>query len=98
MTPIHFILALAILVFAAYIVVMNWGCVIVSMRNKRRGIDRHHSTVPIISIILAALAYFIYPRPDKMWLFSVPLLDIANWSLLWLPAGLIPEARTKENT
>ena len=98
MTPIHFILALAILVFAAYIVVMNWGCVIVSMRNKRRGIDRHHSTVPIISIILAALAYFIYPRPDKMWMFSVPLLDIANWSLLWLPVVLIRESRTKRIT
>src|ERR1043166_285418 len=97
MTPIRFILALAILVFAAYIVVMNWGCVIVSMRNKRRGIDRHHSTVPIISIILAALAHLIYPKPDRNWMIVIPLLDIANWSLLALPFVLFREWR-KKNT
>jgi hypothetical protein len=89
------ILATAILLLAAYIVVMNWGCVIVSMSNKRRGIDRHHSTVPIVSFVLAALAYLIHPRPGKMWMIFVPLLDIANWSLLWLPVALIREARRK---
>ena len=98
MTIARFILALAILLFAAYIVVMNWGCVIVSMRNKRRGIDRHHSTVPIVSFIFTALAFLIYPRPDKMWMISVPLLDIANWSLLWFPVVLIRESRTKRIT
>jgi hypothetical protein len=86
------ILALMILLLAAYIVVMNWGCVIVSLRNKKRGIDRHHSMVPILSLILAALACLAYPAPEKMWLISVPLLDIANWSLLWLPVGLIRES------
>jgi hypothetical protein len=35
MTAARFILSIAILLFAAYVVVMNWGCVIVSMRNKR---------------------------------------------------------------
>jgi hypothetical protein len=78
MTVARFILAIAILVFAACVVVMNWGCVIVSLRNKRRAIDRHHSTVPIVSFVLAALAYLVYPRPDSMWMTSVPLLDIAN--------------------
>ena len=98
MTTARFILSIAILVFAAYIVVMNWGCVIFSMRNKRRGIDRQHSTVPIVSFALAALAYLIYPRPDKMWMISVPVLDIANWSLLWLPVVLVREAKRKRIT
>jgi hypothetical protein len=98
MTIVRFILAIAILLFAAYIVVMNWGCVIFSMRNKIRGIDRHHSTVPIVSFVLAALAYLIYPRPDKTWMIAVPMLDIANWSLLWLPVALIRALRTKRIT
>lgn len=95
MTTARLILAIAILLFGAYIVVMNWGSVIVSTRNKKRGIDRHHSTVPIISFVLAALAYLIYPHPDKMWMISVPLLDVANWSLLLLPVVLIRESRKK---
>ena len=98
MTSIRFILAIAILLFAAYVVVMNWGCVIVSRRNKRRRIDQHHSTIPIVSLILAALAYLLYPRPDKIWMISVPLLDIANWSLLLLPGVLLRELRTKRVT
>lgn len=95
MTIARFIIASVFLIFAAYIVVMNWGCVIASARNKQRGIDRHHSTVPLVSVFLTILAYLIYPKPDKMWLISLPLLDIANWSLLWLPVVLIREARKK---
>ena len=98
MTAARSILAIAILLFAGYIVVMNWGCVIISMRNKKRGIDRHHSTVPIVSFVLTALANLIYPWPDKMWMISVPLIDIANWSLLWLRVVLIREARRKRIT
>jgi hypothetical protein len=98
MTIVRFILAIAIPLFAAYVVVMDRGCVIVSMRNKRRGIDRHHSTVPIVSFVLAALAYLVYPHPDRTWMISVPLLDIANWSLLWPPVVLIRASRTKKIT
>jgi hypothetical protein len=96
MITARLIIAIVILVFALLIVVMNWGCVIVNMRNKKRGIDRHHSAVPIVSLVLAALAYLIYPRPDNTWMFAIPLLDIANWCLLWLPVALIRQARTKE--
>jgi hypothetical protein len=95
MTIARFIFAFAILLIAAYIVVMNWGCVIISIRNKRRRIDRHHSTVPIVSFILAALAYGLYPRADGRWMIAVPLLDIANWSLLWLPVALFREWKKK---
>src|SRR3569832_1023077 len=96
MTTARFILAIAILFYAAYIVVMNWGFVIVSSRNKRRGIDRHHSTVPIVSLVLAALASFIYPLRDQMWIISVPALDIANWSMFLLPVVVIRESRAKK--
>jgi hypothetical protein len=56
MDTTRLILAIIILLLAGYIVAMNWGCVIVSFRNKRRGIDRHHSTVPVVFFILVALA------------------------------------------
>ena len=97
MSTIRFILAIAILLLAGYVVVMNWGCVIVSMNNKRRGIDWHHSTVPILSVILVALASLTYPRPDTMWMIYVPLLDIANWSLLWLPVVLIEKREQRKS-
>lgn len=98
MATIRLILAIIILLFAAYIVVMNWGCVIVSSRNRRLGIDRHHSTVPVVTLVLVVLAYLLYPRQDKSWMIVIPLLDIANWSLLWLPVMLIREARRKRIT
>ena len=90
-------LAIVVLLLAGYVVVMNWGCVFVSTRNKKLGIDRHHSMVPIISFVLTALAYLIFPRPDKIWMISVPLLDIANWSILLLPFVLIRESRNKKS-
>ena len=98
MATIRLILTIVILLFAAYIVVMNWGFVFVSSRNRRRGIDRHHSTVPVVTLVLVALAYLLYPRQDKSWMIVIPLLDIANWSLLWLPVVLIREARRKRIT
>ena len=53
--------AVILMLLAAYIVVMNWVCVIISMRNKWQGIDKHHSTVPVVSLILAILANLLYP-------------------------------------
>ena len=102
MSIVRFILALAILLLAAYIVVMNWSCVVASLRNKRHGIDRHYSTVPIMSFLLTALASLIYPLAEKRWMVSVPLLDIANWSAVWgfisLPVLCIREAKAKKTT
>ena len=98
MPSARFIIAIALLLLAAYIVVMNWGCVLVSLRNQRRGIARHHSTSPLISLLFTALAYFFYPPPDRLWLFFLPLLDIANWNLLWLPVVLLHEARTRKRS
>ena len=96
MTFARLIIAIVILVFALCICVMNWGCVIINMRNKKHRIDQHHSTVPLVSLVLVALAHLIYPRPDRNWMIAIPLFDIANWRLLWLPVALIRQARTKE--
>lgn len=85
-----------ILVFTVYLVAMNWGCVIVSEINRRKKIDRHHSTVALVSLFLAWCAYFVCPSSGRIWVFVVPLCDIANWLVLWLPFWLIKEAWQKK--
>src|SRR3954454_19885828 len=95
------IVSLALLLFAAYIAVMNWGCAIVSLRNKRRGIDQYHSTVPIVSFVITAIAIVVHPRPHKAWMLAVPLLDVGNWvvvlGVLWLPVTLVRMMRNKRD-
>jgi len=79
------VLSIAILLSAGLVVVGNWGCVIGSFRNRRRGIDKHHSTVPMVSLVLSLFAYGVYPYSPKNWMFILSLLDPSNWSLLAIP-------------
>lgn len=89
MTELRTIAASLVMLFGASVAIMNWGCVIASMRNKRRGIDKHHSTVPLISLIAAGLAYFICPHHSKIWIGLIPALDIGNWMLvIGLPVAI----------
>lgn len=74
--------SILLMLLAAYIVIMNWGCVIVSKRNKSKGIDKYHSTVPFVSFILASFAFVLYPFTPKGWIGIIPLVDISNWMLL----------------
>jgi hypothetical protein len=97
-TLARLIIAIVIPVFALGIVLMNWWCVIINRRNKKRGIERHYSTIPLVSLPLAALAYLIFPRPNRGWIFVFPLLDIANWRLLWLPLALLRDKRRKQSS
>ena len=96
MTTARLIIMIVILFFALCIVAINWSSVIRNMRNKRHGIHHHHSSIPIVSFILVALSYIIYPRPDKGVALIIPLLDVANWRLLWLPVAMIRHAWKKE--
>lgn len=83
---LRFILLLA----ATLVVVINWSCVIVSCRNKRRGIDRHHSVVPVVSAILVVVvAWLIGPQDGRHWMFFIPVVDIGNLMVLWLPVWLM---------
>jgi len=66
--------------------------------NRRKGIDKHHSTVPLVSLILAGVAFTAYPYTPKMWIGIIPLVDIANWSMLRLPVVLIKEAKEKKRS
>ncbi len=96
MTTARLIIAILILLLALFVVAMNWSSVIINMKNKRIGVAYRYSTVPIISFILVALSYVIYPRPDKGSALIIPLLDIANWRLLWLSVAMIRHPWKKE--
>jgi hypothetical protein len=96
MTTARLIIAILILLLALFIVALNWSSVIGNMKNKRKGVAYRYSTVPIVSFILAALSYIIYPRPDKGSALIIPLLDIANWRLPWLPVAMIRRTGKKE--
>ncbi len=91
----HYIPAGFLLLLAGYVAAVNWGCAIVSQINRRKGIDRHHSFVPLISVFLSGFAYFVCPRSGRNWVFVVPLCDIGNWVVLWLPFWLLKEAWQK---
>ncbi|MFH1706508.1 MAG: hypothetical protein ABIF71_01120 [Planctomycetota bacterium] len=97
MTILRPILAIGIMLAATYIMIMNWGCVIVSERNKRKGIDKYHSTVPLVTLILACLAYQAYPYKPALWIGIIPAFDIGNWYLLWMPVVLWKEFRKNEH-
>ncbi len=99
MTYVRATIAIILMLFAAYIAAMNWWCVIASDLNKRRGIDKHHSTVPLISLILTGiLAYPLCPFTPKEWIWVIPALDIGNWMLLiGLPWAIAQGAFKKDS-
>jgi len=98
MNALRTIAASLLILFSAYVALMNWGCVVVSMINKRKGIDKHHSTVPLVSLICAGmLAYPIYPYAPKWWITMIPAIDIGNWMLIiGLPVAIFQGMFRKE--
>lgn len=77
------------LLAAIYVVVGNWACLIATLRNKRKGIDQHHSMVPVVSVILAVLGMLFFPFPKGMWILVIPLADVSLWNLLFFPFFII---------
>lgn len=74
--------AIICLLVSTYVLVLNWTCVGKNILNQRKGIDRHHSTIPLLSLIFAgAIAYPLFPYTPKWWTFLIPVLDIGNWIL-----------------
>lgn len=98
MTTARTIFAILLLLLAAYIVVMNWYCVIINTRNRRRGIDQHSSMVPLISIIPTVAVYHIFPYANAAWMFIDPLLDLSSWLLFLLPIFLLWDAIRKSHS
>jgi hypothetical protein len=84
------ILATLLLLAAVCVVLLNWGCVIASLRWRRRGIDRRVSAVPFFAQILALAgaiaAYNAQASLLPSWLFwAVALADVPVVALSYYP-------------
>ena len=83
------IAAYLLFAFAVLIIVMNWACVILGIRNRIKGIPKSYSLVPLVSLILIFLMMVVYPNKVG-WPFRVtPLLDPGTWWVLIAPFWLL---------
>jgi len=87
-------LCLVLLIIAAAVVFLNWGCVVVSLLYKRQGIKRHVSTVPLVAQVFVILAATVQTGASSPWLpgwafWVVACADVALWSILCLPLFLL---------
>lgn len=82
MTELQGSIAVVLLLLSCFMVVMNWSCVAVSERNRRKGIQKHVSTVPLLSLIFAGFAHTVYPWTPKGWIGIIPAVDVGNWMLI----------------
>ena len=86
--------AIVLTLFGVYIVVMNYWCAIASVRNKRKGLDRHYSMIPLVAQVVFGVAYTASSfapaaiLPGAL-LLVLALSDLSLWSLLWLPFHLL---------
>ena len=96
MIIIRTIVSAVLILLGAYIALMNLGCIIFSLRNQKKGIDKHHSQVFIFHNILPVAAFFIYPHNPKWWIWLIPILDVSNWTLLAWPFVIAIEKIKKE--
>lgn len=81
--------------FGCFMVFMNWMGVYRNMRNRRRGIDKHESSVPFFGPILILAGLYVAPIDFQIWFWSIWLLDpIIYYMLMGLPS-LICEWKAK---
>lgn len=66
----------------AYIVIMNCACIVISLRNQHRCIDRHHSSVLFVGQLLLCASGYFSPIIPRWLLWSAALADISLWYML----------------
>lgn len=92
MVYLQHILGIGLMFFGIYIVGLNYGCIIVSERNKRRGIDKHHSVSPFIGPISYLIGASLSPFKIGIHVLIVLVLDPGTWLIvLGLPYALLTE-------
>jgi len=92
------IVSVVLALLGTYIVAMNWGCFIVTYHNQRRGIDRHHSTVPIIAQLLLAGACYLSSLIPHWVLWSIALCDISILFLLYFLIRILLQSEKPPTT
>jgi hypothetical protein len=98
MIAVRSVIAVILLVVAATVAVLNWIYTISRLSRKRMGANRPGSTIPVVTVVLTALAYTAYPGHGKLWMACIPMCDIGNWWLLALPVIAIRSNRKRKSS
>lgn len=78
----YFVAFWILLVLGAFIFVMNWARLLVSIRKHE-----FHSLVPFFGGLFLAAAIYVYPHEKSGWLCLLPLaFDIGSLPLVFLLA------------
>ena len=90
------IIAIVCVSLATLVSAGNWVAVVAWLRDRRRGISRNFSLVPVLTLALVVVAALTNPSEDpgriSPWiLWLVALTDLALWQLLYLPIFLFLE-------
>ena len=94
MTSVVLAASWALTAFAALVVVLNYVWAITSVQNRRRGIKRHVSTVPILVLLFCGIASLLsknraLPYPPPLLFAALILLDPGLWVLVAVPFAMI---------
>ena len=81
--------AVALLILASLSVLGNWANLLADRRNRRRGVPRHVSMVPLLVQLFAGVAAYQLARAAAPWLplwvpALVALADPAFWELVYV--------------
>lgn len=89
MATLRLVISAALVLAALYVTVMNGACAYLSRRNRRQGIAKHHSTIPLVVEILLILAALLSPEIPRLPLAIMALADVSLWQLAYLPILLL---------
>jgi hypothetical protein len=70
-----------------FFIVLNYGALAVNYLNRRRGIDRHHSFVPLLGGLLGASGLYVLGQGALA--FVIAVADPGVWVIALLPAALL---------
>jgi|APSaa5957512622_1039677.scaffolds.fasta_scaffold136778_1 hypothetical protein len=89
MDVIKYILGVFLILFGVYIIAANYACIIINKRNKKKGIDKHHSFSPVFGPLLFIIGLSFVELSITFWVIIVFLVDPGTWLiLLGLPYAL----------
>ncbi len=58
-----------IVALGVLLTLLNWGCVWTGVRDRRLGIDKNHSTVPLVGPAFVMLGAYAAPMEIPWWLW-----------------------------
>ena len=89
------IVAWVLVAVGAYLIAANYWALAANRANRRKGVDRHYSFVPLLGGFLCAVGLYLVTQSRLA--FAVALLDPGVWVLASLPVALLRELKARQN-